>query len=339
MCPSGRRGISLAWFRSSMETLSCKRHLDFAGTCKMHSFVARHESLGLSWRSWEFARGGTRHSICSPCLRQLPGMREPHHPGLAFAILAAAESGSLRGRRLAVRINCPRFMENPRRCINRSAREAARKAGLRYSTSSNGGIHRRSHGKSFIYVNSHGKRVRNPRTLARIRALVIPPAWTDVWISSKANQHLQATGRDARGRKQHRYHARWREQRDATKFEHVVTFARVLPRIRRRVARDLKNPGLPRKKVLAAIVRLLETSLIRVGNDEYARDNGSFGLTQVTLLMVKIVHRVRTYVHFLLICSTTFVRSRYLRLASAKEWSSCPDLASSHDTEFPLHRH
>jgi DNA topoisomerase-1 len=115
--------------------------------------------------------------------------------------------------------------------------------------------------------------------LARIRSLVIPPAYRDVWICAHANGHLQATGRDARGRKQYRYHARWRTHRDGTKFDRMLEFGHVLPRIRRRVSLDLRQAGLPREKVLAAIVRLLECTLARVGNEEYARTNGSFGLT------------------------------------------------------------
>jgi DNA topoisomerase-1 len=121
--------------------------------------------------------------------------------------------------------------------------------------------------------------VRDPRTLARIRALAIPPAWTDVWICPAPNGHLQATGRDARGRKQYRYHTDWRRVRDETKYGRLTAFARALPRLRRRVQSDLNRAGLPREKVLGAIVRLLETTFIRVGNEEYARDNGSYGLT------------------------------------------------------------
>jgi len=115
--------------------------------------------------------------------------------------------------------------------------------------------------------------------MERIRKLVIPPAWTDVWISPIENGHLQAVGRDARGRRQYRYHPRWREVRDEAKYGRTIAFANALPAIRRRVKRDLALPGLPREKVLATIVRLLETTLIRVGNDEYARNNGSYGLT------------------------------------------------------------
>src|SRR4029453_17340883 len=121
--------------------------------------------------------------------------------------------------------------------------------------------------------------VKDKETLARIKRLAIPPAWTDVWISPHSNGHIQATGRDARGRKQYRYHADWRQQRDENKFDHMVAFARALPRIRRRVRRDLTRRGMPREKVLATVVRLLEATLIRVGNDEYARENNSYGLT------------------------------------------------------------
>ncbi|HEY1282929.1 MAG TPA: hypothetical protein VGE96_00485 [Steroidobacteraceae bacterium] len=138
-------------------------------------------------------------------------------------------------------------------------------------------------GGGFVYVHSggssDGRTVTDAAVLARIRSLAIPPAYRDVWVCARANGHLQATGRDARGRKQYRYHARWRVHRDATKFDRVLEFGDVLPRIRRRVASDLHQQGLPRAKVLAAIVRLLECTLVRVGNEEYARANGSFGLT------------------------------------------------------------
>jgi DNA topoisomerase I len=141
------------------------------------------------------------------------------------------------------------------------------------------GFARRRRGKSFTYVRPNGAPLRSPATLARIRALAIPPAWQDVWICPAADGHLQATGRDARGRKQYRYHPRWREAQDQNKYERIIAFAKTLPKIRRAVAHDLRKRGLPREKVLAAAVKLLETTLIRVGNDEYARDNHSFGLT------------------------------------------------------------
>ena len=141
------------------------------------------------------------------------------------------------------------------------------------------GIHREKRGRSFRYIGPDGKTIRDQKTLARIQALVVPPAWKDVWICSSANGHLQVTGRDDRGRKQYRYHPRWREIRDENKYEKLISFAQALPRIRRRVAGHLRRRGLPREKVLAAVVKLLETTLIRVGNDEYAKSNNSFGLT------------------------------------------------------------
>ncbi|HEX7449148.1 MAG TPA: hypothetical protein VF306_16460 [Pirellulales bacterium] len=156
----------------------------------------------------------------------------------------------------------------------------ARNAGLRYVTDHSPGIHRRRSGGGFQYFK-RSRQVRDPATLARIRSLAIPPAWNDVWICSSPDGHLQATGRDARGRKQYRYHSRWRAIRDDTKYARMIDFARALPKIRRRTRRDLARRGIPREKVLAAVVRLLETTLIRVGNDEYARDNHSYGLTTI----------------------------------------------------------
>jgi DNA topoisomerase-1 len=155
----------------------------------------------------------------------------------------------------------------------------AHAAGLRHSTDAQPGIRRRRAGRGFSYTGPDGEPIRDRETLDRIRALAIPPAWTDVWICRSPNGHLQATGRDARGRKQHRYHADFRAHREASKFDRMVAFARALPAIRARVERDLRRPGLPREKVLAAVVRLLELTLIRVGNEEYARLNRSFGLT------------------------------------------------------------
>ena len=159
------------------------------------------------------------------------------------------------------------------------ARDAARHAGLRYSSDSEPGIRRLRKGKGFSYVGPDGNIIRDRETLARIKSLAVPPAWTDVWICRWPNGHIQATGRDARGRKQHRYHARWRETRDESKFDRMVEFAGALPIIRERTEADLAKPGMPREKVVAAVVRLLELTLIRVGNDEYARLNRSFGLT------------------------------------------------------------
>ena len=156
---------------------------------------------------------------------------------------------------------------------------SAHVVGLRHVSDEKPGIRRESSGKGFRYRNASGKIVRDMETLRRIKSLVIPPAWTDVWICAEPNGHLQATGRDDRGRKQFRYHPRWREIRDETKYARMVVFARELPKIRRRLKKDMALPDLPRNKVLATVVRLLEVSLIRVGNDEYARENDSFGLT------------------------------------------------------------
>lgn len=155
----------------------------------------------------------------------------------------------------------------------------ARRAGLVYVSDAMAGIRRRGRGRSFSYVAPDGRPVRDHEELARIGSLAIPPAWTDVWICPDPNGHVQATGRDARGRKQYRYHPRWREFRDADKYERMLAFGRALPRIRARVDSDLRQPVLSRERVLATIVRLLETTLIRVGNEEYARENDSYGLT------------------------------------------------------------
>ncbi|MBP7146066.1 MAG: DNA topoisomerase IB [Acidobacteria bacterium] len=158
----------------------------------------------------------------------------------------------------------------------------ARAAGLRYVTDARPGIRRLRAGRGFRYVAPDRRTVRDAADLARIRALAIPPAWTGVWICPDPNGHLQATGRDARGRKQYRYHPRWREVRDETKYGRLLDFGQALPAIRARVEADLARPGLPREKVLAAVIHLLQTTLIRVGNDEYARANRSFGLTTLT---------------------------------------------------------
>jgi DNA topoisomerase-1 len=156
---------------------------------------------------------------------------------------------------------------------------SAKAAGLRYVSDEMPGITRISRGKHFSYVAPDGKDITDEKELARIKALAVPPAYTDVWICPIANGHLQATGRDARGRKQYRYHKRWREVRDENKYGRMIAFAQALPAIRKRVETDLALQGLPREKVLATVVQLLETTAIRVGNDEYAKDNGSYGLT------------------------------------------------------------
>jgi DNA topoisomerase-1 len=154
---------------------------------------------------------------------------------------------------------------------------SAKAASLRYVRDGAPGIIRRRNGNGFVYV-AGGKVIRDSVQLQRIQSLVIPPAWTDVWICPLEDGHLQATGRDAKGRKQHRYHPRWREIRDATKYDRMLSFATVLPRIRDQVQRHLTLAGLPREKVLATVVRLLEATSIRVGNEEYERKNGSVGL-------------------------------------------------------------
>jgi DNA topoisomerase I len=151
--------------------------------------------------------------------------------------------------------------------------------GLRYVCDDAPAIRRRRAGKGFVYLDARGRRVGDAVVLKRIRSLVIPPAWTDVWICAAADGHIQATGRDAKGRKQYRYHADYREAREQSKYEHLVEFAEALPRLRRRVAEHMSLRGLPREKVLATVVHLLETTLIRVGNDEYAKANESYGLT------------------------------------------------------------
>ena len=157
--------------------------------------------------------------------------------------------------------------------------ESAKEAGLRYVSDADPGIRRKRRGKGFTYVGVKGETIHDAKVLARIKSLAIPPAWTNVWICPSPNGHLQATGRDAKGRKQSRYHPRWREVRDETKYERMLAFGAALATIRKRVEQDLSMHGLPRQKVMATIVRLMETTLIRVGNEEYARNNHSYGLT------------------------------------------------------------
>ncbi|PZQ63305.1 MAG: DNA topoisomerase [Phenylobacterium zucineum] len=161
--------------------------------------------------------------------------------------------------------------------------------GLTYVSDQDPGIRRKpARGHGFDYVDADGAAVTDTKTLDRIRALVIPPAWTDVWICARASGHIQATGRDQRGRKQYRYHARWREARDGDKYDRLIAFGRALPRLRKQVDADLARRGLPREKVLAAVVRVMEKTLIRVGNEEYARQNKSFGLTTLRDRHVKV---------------------------------------------------
>jgi DNA topoisomerase-1 len=166
--------------------------------------------------------------------------------------------------------------------------QSAQRAGLSYIIDSVPGIRRRKRGKGFEYLGPEGNKIQDEATLGRIRSLVIPPAWKQVWICMDPNGHLQATGRDARGRKQYRYHPRWIRTRDRTKFLKMVAFGHLLPSIRKHVDRDLLKRSLCREKVLATIVRLLELSLIRVGNEEYVRENGSYGLTTLRSKHVKV---------------------------------------------------
>jgi DNA topoisomerase IB len=157
--------------------------------------------------------------------------------------------------------------------------KSAEEGGLVYVRDDDPGLRRKRAGRGFSYVEANGRVVRDARTLQRIRALAIPPAWKDVWISPRANGHVQATGRDARGRKQYRYHARWSTVRDAEKFERIIAFGAALPKLRRALRRDLALEGLPRARVTAMVVAIMGDTLVRVGNDEYARGNQSFGLT------------------------------------------------------------
>jgi DNA topoisomerase-1 len=156
---------------------------------------------------------------------------------------------------------------------------AAREAGLVYVDDREPGIRRSRSGRGFHYQNPNGGAIRDAKEITRIKALAVPPAWTDVWICPSPRGHIQATGRDARGRKQYRYHPLWRETRDRTKYDRIVPFGEALPAIRKRVREDLARPDLPREKVLATVVRLLDVSYLRIGGARYAKENGSFGLT------------------------------------------------------------
>ena len=177
-----------------------------------------------------------------------------------------------------------------------SPAESAHAAGLRYVHDTKPGIRRVRQAKGFRYVEPDGKPMRDAEVLGRIKSLVIPPAWERVWISPLTNGHLQATGYDVRGRKQSRYHPRWRESRDETKYERMKMFATVLPHLRQRLEHDLALPGLPRRKVLATIVRLMETTFIRVGNLKYARENKSYGLTTMRNQHAEVEG---THIHFM----------------------------------------
>jgi DNA topoisomerase I len=157
--------------------------------------------------------------------------------------------------------------------------DAAEEAGLRYISDNSPGYTRKANGEDFEYFDTEGKPIGDEQQLLQLKRLAIPPAWTDVWICPAENCHIRATGRDARRRKQYLYHERWREVRDENKYDRMIAFGKALPKIRRRVAKDLRLAGLPRNKVLATVVQLLERTFIRIGNEEYARENKSFGLT------------------------------------------------------------
>jgi DNA topoisomerase-1 len=212
------------------------------------------------------------------------------------------------------------------------AREAAKAVGLRYVSDQQKGVSRVGAPGRFRYRSPDGKWIRDRQTLARIKGLVIPPAWTRVWIAPGADAHLQATGRDARSRKQYRYHVDFAQIRDAVKYAHLVEFAEALPDLRRRLKRDLGRPGLPRERILATVVTLLEQTLIRIGNEDYARANNSFGLTTLRNRHVKVKG---TEVRFL------------FKGKSGKQWSlalrdrrvarvvrSCQDLPGQHLFEY-----
>ena len=194
----------------------------------------------------------------------------PKLPGAWRALHAASRRKIVATRRIRTLVRAKAQLQHP---------ESAKIAGLRYVNDNHTPGIRRIGSTRVRYVHPNGATVSSPVELQRIKSLVIPPAWTDVWICTDSRGHLQATGRDARGRKQYRYHPRWREVRDEVKYGKLIAFAQALPRIRQRTDADLRKNGLQREKVLAAVVQLLEKTLIRVGNEEYARDNGSVGLT------------------------------------------------------------
>ena len=179
----------------------------------------------------------------------------------------------------------PNSKARPERARNVTS---AQDAGLRYVSDRRPGIRRVMGPVGFKYISSTGRPIRNKSEIGRLNKLAIPPAWTDVWICPDPRGHIQATGRDAKGRKQYRYHPEWRACRDETKYDRMLTFAAALPKIRRRTNADVARPGLSREKVLATVVQLLEKSLIRVGNDEYARANRSFGLTTMRNRHVRV---------------------------------------------------
>ena len=204
-------------------------------------------------------------------------------PGMKRTRAAKAASQAARAAKSASRALAAELAQDP------ELRVTLAKASLRYSRPIDRGIRREGNApEKFRYVDVDGRRIRNTDILARIRALAIPPAWTSVWICEDPQGHLQATGRDVRGRLQYRYHAQWRAQRDEHKFHRMTEFGLALPAIRDAVARDLAEPGLPRHKLQAAMVRLLDRTYVRVGDERYRRDNGSFGLTTLRTRHVKV---------------------------------------------------
>ena len=179
-------------------------------------------------------------------------------------------------------------MSSPVTAIETDSADTARAAGLRYVSDQTAGICRIKTTDGFLYKDRHGEIITDESVLARIKSLAIPPAWEQVWICPNAKGHLQATGRDARGRKQYRYHPKWREVRDEVKYERMIKFGKALPALRERIEHDLAKPGLPRDKVLAAVLRMLDLTGVRIGNEEYARENRSFGLTTLLNRHVRV---------------------------------------------------
>jgi Eukaryotic DNA topoisomerase I, catalytic core len=225
------------------------------------------------------------HDSCDSCNRLTLGERRGFVPEKIKSALLAETISLLFGTREARASSFPGEQRNA--LFDSPAdvativdpKEAAESVGLRYVSDARPGISRRKLGKGFTYTRADGAKVSEAAVLRRIKALAIPPAWKDVWICPSADGHIQATGRDAKGRKQYRYHPRFREFRESTKYERVVEFADALPRIREKVRQHMALRGLPREKVLATVIHLLETTLIRVGNDDYAKQNNSYGLT------------------------------------------------------------
>ncbi len=178
-----------------------------------------------------------------------------------------------------------------------NSEESAQEAGLVYVDDQAPGIRRKKIGRKFQYIDAHNKVIDDEKILKRIHSLVIPPAWADVWICSRANGHLQATGRDSRGRKQYRYHPQWRVVRDETKYDRMLKFGEALPKIRKHLQKDLAREGLPQEKILATVIEVMEKTLIRVGNEEYAQENHSYGLTTLRDKHVEI-HGSTVEFHF-----------------------------------------